>query len=191
MHSFEELIAALLQRRGFWVSASVKVELTKEQKREIGRPSSPRWELDLVGYRAKGNDLLILECKSYLDSTGVSLKDLRDPDARNASRYKLFTESDLRRVVVASLADQMTARGACLPSPKVRLGLAVGRIANDTSAVDLQAFFDANGWELWTPDSIVEQLRSLADDGYDNSTASIVAKLLLRARVADSDDAAV
>lgn len=191
MHAFEELIAALLQREGYWVSASVKIELTKAQKREIGRPSSPRWELDLVGYRAANNELLILECKSYLDSSGVSLKDLSDPNARYASRYKLFTEPDLRRVIVSNLAEQMIARGACLPSPKVRLGLAVGRIASDTQPAELQEFFRANEWELWTPELIVEQLQKLADDGYDNTTASMVAKLLIRRRVADSDDAAV
>ena len=31
----------------------MKVELTKEEKRLIGRHSSPRWELDIVGYSAR------------------------------------------------------------------------------------------------------------------------------------------
>jgi len=35
---------------GYWVRTSVKVDLTKEEKVQIGRPSSPRWELDIVGY---------------------------------------------------------------------------------------------------------------------------------------------
>src|SRR4051794_22034801 len=33
-------------------------------RREIGRPSSPRWELDIVAYSGRDNLLLVLECKS-------------------------------------------------------------------------------------------------------------------------------
>ena len=73
MNSFESLVGMLLEREGFWVRHSVKVNLTKEEKRNIGRPSSPRWELDLVAYKGATNELKIVECKSYLDSVGVSL----------------------------------------------------------------------------------------------------------------------
>jgi hypothetical protein len=189
MHAFEELVAALLQRSGYWVSASVKVELTKQEKNEIGRPSSPRWELDLVGYHAAKNEVLILECKSYLDSTGVSLSDLSNPNARYATRYKLFTEPDLYRVVAARLVSQFLERGACLPNPTVRLGLAVGRLAANTTSADLKSFFDSRGWMLWDPNLIVSGIRKLADDGYDNSTASMVAKLLLRPGALSNGDA--
>src|SRR5215218_2466380 len=41
-------------------------------RREIGRPSSPRWELDIVAYSGRDNLLLVLECKSRLDSQGVN-----------------------------------------------------------------------------------------------------------------------
>jgi len=50
MNAFEALIALLLRRQGYWVQTSFKVKLTKAEKRRIGRPSSPRWELDLVAY---------------------------------------------------------------------------------------------------------------------------------------------
>ena len=56
MDSFETLVGSLLEKDGFWVRTSVKVELTAEEKRKIGRPSSPRWELDLVAYKAKSNE---------------------------------------------------------------------------------------------------------------------------------------
>ena len=71
MDAFEQVVASILQRKGYWTQTSVKVELTKEEKRAIGRPSSPRWELDVVGYRGSSNELLVVECKSYLDSYGV------------------------------------------------------------------------------------------------------------------------
>ena len=53
---------------GLWVRTSVKVEITKEEKRLIGRPSSPRWEIDIVAYSGRDNLLYAVECKSYLDS---------------------------------------------------------------------------------------------------------------------------
>ena len=48
MDSFEQVVAEILWREGYWVRASVKVELTKEEKREIDLPSSPRWKWLLV-----------------------------------------------------------------------------------------------------------------------------------------------
>lgn len=180
MHAFEGLVASLLERSGYWVRSSVKVELTKEEKRSIGRPSSPRWELDLVGYNASRNELLILECKSYLDSTGVSLQDLRSPDAKNATRYKLFTEPELYRVVANRLALQLLEAGACREDPSIQLGMAVGKVAPDTDLAELASFFSDRGWRLWGPDRIVSALRRLASDGDDNSEAAMVAKLLLR-----------
>jgi len=48
MDSFEQLISEILWMEGFWVQTSLKVNLTKAEKRQIGRPSSPRWELDVV-----------------------------------------------------------------------------------------------------------------------------------------------
>lgn len=51
MDSFESVVSTILERDGYWVKSTFKVGLTKEEKREIGRPSSPRWELDLVAYK--------------------------------------------------------------------------------------------------------------------------------------------
>jgi hypothetical protein len=48
----------LLRRDGYWTATSVKVELTKEEKRKINRPSSPRWEIDVVAYKGSTNELL-------------------------------------------------------------------------------------------------------------------------------------
>jgi hypothetical protein len=49
MDAFEQVVSEIFWRRGFRVRSSVKVELTPQDKKEIGRPSSPRWELDDVG----------------------------------------------------------------------------------------------------------------------------------------------
>lgn len=71
MDDFEQLVSEILWMEGYWVRSSVKVELTKEEKRAINRHSSPRWEIDVVGYKAGENLLRVVECKSYLDSMGV------------------------------------------------------------------------------------------------------------------------
>ena len=65
MDAFETVVAAILQRQGYWTLTSVKVGLTKEEKREIGRHSSPRWELDVVAYRGRDNSIKVVECKSF------------------------------------------------------------------------------------------------------------------------------
>jgi hypothetical protein len=71
MDAFESLVSMLLRHDGFWTTPSFKVELTKEEKRRINRFSSPRLELDLIAYKGSTNEVLAIECKSYLDSTGV------------------------------------------------------------------------------------------------------------------------
>jgi hypothetical protein len=90
MDSFEAVVAAILQRRGYWAQTSVKVELTTEQKQAVGRRCSPRWELDVVGYKAPSNELLVLECKSLLDSPGVPCSAFNGTNPKKQKRYKLF-----------------------------------------------------------------------------------------------------
>jgi hypothetical protein len=129
--AFEQLVSEILWMSGFWVRTSVKVELTKEEKRLIGRHSAPRWELDIVGYRARENLLRVVECKSYMDSTGVRASAFDGSNAEHAKRYKLFNEPDLRRVVFNRLCLQFTESGACREAPQVRLALACGKIRNE------------------------------------------------------------
>src|SRR5262245_50181400 len=109
MQSFESLIAMLLTHEGYWTATSVKVNLTKEDKQRIGRASCPRWEIDVLGYRAKSNELLVVECKSLLDSTGVLFQSGKFVSKNN--RYKLFSEPRTREVVCARLTEQLTKSG--------------------------------------------------------------------------------
>ncbi|HVT04156.1 MAG TPA: hypothetical protein VHL58_12380 [Thermoanaerobaculia bacterium] len=178
MDAFESVIAAILERKGYWVQTSVKVELTKEQKREIGKPSSPRWELDVVAYKGAENELLAMECKSFLDSPGVRIAGLDASDPDHPNIYKLFVDETLRRVVLGRLVSQMVERGFCRSEPTVKLGLAAGKIHGEVAA--LQSFFDNKGWTLWTPEMISDELSQLAQSGYDNSVAAVVSKLILR-----------
>jgi hypothetical protein len=181
--AFEQLVSEILWMSGYWVRTSVKVKLTREEKREIGRHSSPRWELDIVGYSARENTLLVVECKSYLDSVGVRAASFGGSNAEHAKRYKLFNEPELRRVVFKRLALQFTESGACAADPTIRLALACGRIRNDGDRTAIRAHFEAEGWELWDETWLRKHLQHMAEQGYENQVSAVVAKLLLRGKL--------
>ena len=180
MDAFETVVQMLLEREGYWVRTSYKVALTKEDKRRIRRPSSPRWELDVVAYRGKSNELLVFECKSFLDSRGVCADDLiRSHRTGGGGTYKLFTERTTRTVVLRRLASALVHDGACRSRPRVRLGLVAGRIpAKDRER--LKRYFDEQNWELWDDSRLRSMLSVLSEGSYENHVAAVVAKLILR-----------
>lgn len=178
MNAFEELIGSLLERQGYWVRTSYKVNLTKPEKAAIGRPSSPRWELDLIAYKPGTSDLQVVECKSYLDSRGVCARDFNESDQYGAKRYKLFNDRTLREVVLRRAVSQLVEDGMCSPEPRATLCLAVGRFATPVDEERVGVHFKENGWKLFTIEWITAGLQDLSKSGYENSTVSIVAKLL-------------
>lgn len=178
MDAFESVVAVLLERKGYWTRTSVKVELTKEEKRLIGRPSSPRWEIDVVAYKGSTNSLLVVECKSYLNSPGVRFSSFDGSSEREANRYKLFNEEELRKVVFNRLSMQLVESGFCPKPPEITLCLVAGNIYQD--AKPIQEHFKKNGWELWDADWLRNELEILSKSGYDNTIVAIVSKLLRR-----------
>jgi hypothetical protein len=188
MDSFEQVVASILERRGYWTRTSVKVDLEPDEKRAIGRASSPRWELDVVGYSGRDNELLVLECKSFLDSNGVRSDTFVGKNGKDEKKYKLFFEDTLREVVLGRLVKQLIQHGFCPATPRVSFGLAAGKIHGDEAS--LRGRFKERGWELWTPSFIRGELTALRDSKYENSVAAVVAKVLLRGSTGDetSDD---
>ena len=178
MDAFETVVATILERDGFWVRTSLKVELSKAEKREINRPSSPRWEIDVLGYRPGDNLLRVVECKSYLDSGGVNLAAF-DPNSKFSQRFKLFNEPITREVVFRRLVAQLTESKAIQADPKIELCLAAGKIVNGNTD-PIRLHFNSNGWLLFDPEWLRQHLLLIAADGYDNAIAAVTAKLLLR-----------
>jgi hypothetical protein len=177
MDAFESLISMLLRHNGYWTIPSFKVELTKNEKREIGRFSSPRWEIDLIAYRGSTNEVLAIECKSFLDSRGVVFQAGKFSPPK---RYKMFTDSGLRRVVLKRLAKQLVETGASARNPRVTLCLAAGKIATGTDMAGLMKHFKLNRWRLFDDEWIRERLTTASQRGYENDVAFVVSKLLLR-----------
>jgi hypothetical protein len=182
MDSFEEIMAMLLGRDGFWTCTAFKVELTKEEKVQIGRYSSPRWEVDVIAYRPAENLLRVVECKSYLDSRGVLFEHVSGGDEKAAERYKLFTDGALRAVVFGRLVKQLAEKGLCMPNPKTQLCLATGKLAMEKDRQRLKDYFERNGWVFYDDQWIRAKLTELSECGYMNSGVAVTAKLLLRNR---------
>jgi hypothetical protein len=183
MDAFEQVVSEILWMDGFWVRTSVKVDLSKEEKVRIGRPSSPRWELDIVGYSGRDNTLRVVECKSYLDSRGVALRAFDGSDAKFAKRFKLFSDDNLRSVIFERLRRQLAECGACAPDAMVKLCLACGRIATNADREGLHKHFVEKDWELWDEKWLRDKLQLMSERGYENQVSAVVAKLLLRGKV--------
>jgi len=180
MNAFEQIVAMLLHRQGYWAQISYKVELTRQDKRWMGLPSSPRWEIDVLAYRPVGNRVLAIECKSFLNSPGVRYAQFAGT-VKGADRYKLFTRPKVRRVVFARLAAQLRERKLARANPKVQLCLAAGHIHKGDEPL-IRKHCDRNGWQLFAPDWFAEQFASLADSDYENDVATVAAKLVANAR---------
>lgn len=189
MDAFENIVAGLLEQEGYWVRTSFKVNLTKAEKRRIGRASSPRWEIDLVAYKPKTNVVLAVECKSFLDSPGVHCDALTGKETQGAKRYKLFNEPKLRKVVFRRLVKQLAEKGACRPSAKVRLCLAAGKIASKQDHANLERHFARKGWSLFDCNWLRKGFTDAAASKYEDNIAVVVAKLLLRNPEQSTDDA--
>jgi hypothetical protein len=182
MDSFEQVISEILWMDGYWVRTSVKVDLTKEEKVQIGKPSSPRWELDVVAYRGRDNVLQVVECKSYIDSYGVRASGFDGSNATDETRYKLFNDANLRVVIFNRLRLQLAECGACRPDADVRLSMACGKI-RERDRKWLHEHFVSHGWELWDEPWLRKRLKVMSEQGYENQVSAVVSKLLLRGKV--------
>ncbi len=176
MDAFEQIVAMLLERDGYWVRTSYKVCLTKTEKKHVGIPTSPRWELDVVAYRPKDNVILVVECKSFLNSVGVGYNSFSGKNKKGARRYKLFTDAKLRRTVFSRLKKQLRRDGQILPYVKVRLCLAAGHI-HKGDREKIKQHCEKKGWGLFAEDWFREQFHELAEAGYENDIAIVAAKL--------------
>jgi len=158
MDYFENIVKRLFEEKGYWVRQSVKVNLTKEDKIKIGKPAIPRPELDIVGYRANNDELVVLEVKSFLDSHGIKYGEIANEYETPTGRYKLFTCDRYRKIVFKRLIDDFVDQGLILKSFIILFGLAAGKIYyNDEK--DLLNFFKEKVWILFTPSDIVDAIK--------------------------------
>jgi len=188
MDNFEALVAQILERDGYWVRQSVYVKLSKEEKRDLGKPSLPRPQIDLVAYSPKRNEIILYEVKSYLDSPGVKINVLKNSSwAEN--HFKLLTIPAYQKIVVKSLLSRLGQEGLITQkAPRVKFGLAFGNSPKNERA-QLKEYVKQQGWEYLGPDEIVAGLNDIAGESYHNSPYSFVAKMIFRNPMSDERQA--
>ena len=125
---FENIARTLLEAEGYWVAQSFKVNVTKEEKRQIGKHSIPRPEIDLLALHFARNEVLAVETKSYLDSPGAKASEIQATHAIPEGRYKLFTCENYRRIVLSRLKADLLKLGMANDETKIRLGLIIGNV---------------------------------------------------------------
>ena len=179
MEAFEALVGELLPLDGWWVLNSVKLELAAEDRASFGKASMPNPELDLVAYRPSDDRLLVVECKNYLDSTGVTWRELRLE--ADTGGYRLFTSENRRQFYCDILLRQMRRTGLCTPATRVGVAIAVGKFCSKADERDIRSHFANKSWEVFGPEWVRAKLHQLAKQTWHvNSPVAVAAKLLVR-----------
>ena len=180
MDAFEQIISRLLWQEGIWTTVGYKVNLPKEKKKVLGKPTMPRPEIDILGYQASENLLLWVECKSYLDSRGVIYQSLSGEDKRGAMRFKVFTQPKYRKIVTEELISQVVKSNLTRPNPAIQYCLVTGKIATDVDRYKLHYLFSENDWILFDEFWVKQGLERLSEIGYEDDIATIVTKIYAR-----------
>ena len=178
MNQFEQLIRILLEQKGYWVKTNVKVNLSKEDKARLGKPSMPRPDIDVVALCMKTNTLYLLEVKSYLDSNGVYPEHVTHSTPR-WDKYKLLTNDMYRDLVIGTLRQALLNSGECNEETKVKVGLIAAKVHKNRIDTLKEYCHNADMF-FWGPDDIGQGLRDLEKQGYADNMAMIITKLLLR-----------
>ncbi len=180
MDAFEQIVARLFEVQGYWTRIGYAVEITGDEKRALGKHSLPRPQLDVIAYKPSANELLIIECKSYLDSGGVRADSFHGLADAKGDLFKMFNRAALRATVTAALVRQLRSEGLIVgPDPTVTLILVAGNTYTKQEP-ELRQVFERNGWRFMGPADVAAGLRAFAQRGYENDAITFVTKLLER-----------
>jgi hypothetical protein len=176
MDYFEEICKYLLEQENYWVRTCVKVEITKEEKRQLGKPSMPRPEIDIVAYNPKQNLLILIEAKSFLNSSGVYIEHVQDKDMKYDG-YKILTGKMYQEVVTNKLIEIYLNSGLLSIRPNIQYGLIAGNVAKNKNQ-ELQELAIERNWFYWGPEKLKEGLMKFKDYPYENNPFVLTSKIL-------------
>ncbi len=179
MEYFENIVLKILECEGKWVRQNVKVDLTSHEKKMIGKPTAPRPDIDIVTYILSTNTIELWEVKSYIDSVGVQFRDIQIKPGVQEGRYKLLTSKKYQTVLANRLTADWIKQGLIKKKPKVKFGLATGKIRNGDED-KIRKYCDKQKWRLLTPSDIKDGLEKLASTSYENDPYTIAAKIIFR-----------
>lgn len=180
MNAFEQIVAGLFRADGYWTITGYRVNLTKDEKKAIGKPSLPRPEIDILAYRGSTNELIWVECKSYLDSPGVRYSSFMDPTDTGYKRYKVFNDTRYREVISKALIDQTIRLKLTPPTPTLKYCLVAGKVYRMSDKENIKDHFKQREWLFFDDDWLKERLKVAADSQYEDDTAMVVAKIIQR-----------
>ena len=183
MDHFETIACTLLEHAGYWVRRSFKVELPQEKRDALGKSSMPRVEVDLLAFKPTENLIVAFEAKSYLNSPGVSFKEIKATHKRPKGKYKIFTCKGYREIVLKRLKAQLIKRGMATKKTKIKLGLVAAKVKGKDAEKALADYMAERNWKFWRPSEIEKSLKELARLRYENDVAVLVSKILLRKHV--------
>ena len=180
MNAFEQIVAGLFRTEGYWTITGYRVNLTKQEKKEAGKPSLPRPKLDILAYKGITNELVWIECKSYLDSTGVRYSSFINENDPGFQRYKVYNDTLYRKVISKALIEQTVLVGLTRSHPILSYCLVAGKVYSEKDRENLREHFSNNGWLFYDNLWLKEKLKNAADSQYEDDTAMIVAKIIQR-----------
>ena len=185
MEKFENIVSTLLEAEGFWVRCAFKVNVTLEEKRQVGKQSSPRPEIDMLAFHLGRNEVLALDVKAFLDSPGVKLAHLQEEHEVPAGRHKLFTSERYRTIVLARLLQDLITAGMANAQTQVRLGMVVGKV-NQGQSEAIRELIEAKDWLFWSPDDIKQKVLARTERVNDPAPRAAAVKLAEAEPAADA-----
>lgn len=176
MDAFEHIVGLYLQEKNYWTRHSVKVDLTKEDKEKIGLPTIPRPEIDIVAYNPVSDVLVLIEAKSYINSTGVTIGGLSGTDIKTKDRYRILNNKTYQKVVTERLVESFIQNKIIKKTTKIKYALAAGNVQgkSQTAVAD---FLKEKGYLYFDPDDIKQTIKNLAEKGWDDNIITVTAKL--------------
>lgn len=185
MNAFEDIVRKYLEEKGYWVRQCVKVNrISKEDKRNLKKPSMPTPEIDIVALNVKKNELLLVEVKSLLGSYGVYYEAVTGKDPKDKDGYKFFWNSKFRGIVTARLEEEFLEQGFINKRTKINYALAAGHIHYPEDVPKIRDYFSKQKekWILISPEDIKKKLRELATKGWEDNLVTITTKLILKGK---------
>lgn len=178
LESFEHIVGVFLEQQEYWVRHSVKIELSKEERKKLGKKmiNTPRPEIDIVAYQPEEDELILIEVKSFLDSDGVKINDLSGKKSREKKRYKLLNDKKYQKLITDSLTRQFLKKRLIKESTKIKYGLAAGKV-QPKSESKITDWLNHNGYKYFSPEKIKNTIRNLAHAGWLDDIVTMTAKL--------------
>lgn len=177
MDAFESIVAIFLDSMGYWVKQSVKVTISKEEKKLIGSSAMPTPEIDLVAYNPKKDELILIEVKSFLDSGGVEEGGVKGTNEKTKSRYRLLNNATYQNIISNKLRQLFIEKGFITQSTVIKYALAAGNV-DPKSYTEIKNYLDQKGYYFYEPSEIQKAILKLQSSVYLNDSVTMTVKLL-------------